>query len=69
MSGENTSTNRTTVIIERELWIEFKITAIRQGKTASKLLRELITEEIKKGGRGKMGFPLSDAFTGNMSTK
>jgi hypothetical protein len=69
VSGENTSTNRTTIIIERELWIEFKITAIRQGKTASKLLRELITEEIKKGGEGKDGTFPHDAITGNMSIK
>ena len=35
-----------TVVIEKELWTKFRVHAIRQGKSASKLLRELMEKEI-----------------------
>jgi hypothetical protein len=36
---------RRTIIIDKDLWTKFRVHAIRQGKTASKLLRELMEKE------------------------
>jgi Ribbon-helix-helix protein, copG family len=39
---------RTTILVDKELWKRFKIRAIEEGKSASALLEELISEALKK---------------------
>jgi len=40
----------TSIRVEEELWKEFKIKAIREGKGVSHLLEELLRKELRKGG-------------------
>jgi hypothetical protein len=37
---------RTTIIIDKELWRKFRIHSLKQKKTASQLLEELIKREV-----------------------
>jgi hypothetical protein len=39
---------RTTIIIDQELWRKFRIKALKDGKTASALLKEIIRREVEK---------------------
>jgi len=40
------SFSRTTVLIDKDLWKKFKIKAIKEGKSASSLLEELIKKKV-----------------------
>lgn len=40
------SKSRTTIVIEKTLWAKFRIHAIKQKKTASQLLEELMKKEM-----------------------
>jgi hypothetical protein len=37
---------RTTILIDRELWKKFKIKAIEENKTYSQLLEEVIKQKL-----------------------
>lgn len=39
--------SRTTIVIDKKLWAKFRIAAIKQKKTASQLLEELMEKELK----------------------
>ncbi|MCJ7816630.1 MAG: hypothetical protein MUP55_02120 [Candidatus Aenigmarchaeota archaeon] len=38
---------RTTILIDKALWTEFRIAAMREKKSASQLLNEMIKEKVK----------------------
>ncbi len=40
---------RTTVMLDKGLWKEFKILAIKEGKSVTKLLNELLREKVDEG--------------------
>jgi len=37
---------RTTILVDNELWKKFKIKSIEEGKSASKLLEELLRKKV-----------------------
>jgi len=40
--------NRTTILIDKDLWKKFRIRAMEEGKSASKLLEEVIKKKLER---------------------
>jgi predicted CopG family antitoxin len=40
--------SRTTILIDKELWKNFRIMAMKEGRSASALLEELIKKRLEK---------------------
>jgi predicted CopG family antitoxin len=39
--------NKTTIMVDEEMWKKFRIRALKEGKTASQLIGELISKYLK----------------------
>jgi hypothetical protein len=48
MAKSRTKKSRTTIVINKKLWADFRIHAIKLKKTASQLLEEIIRKELGK---------------------
>lgn len=46
MTGARAERGKTSIYIDRELWAKFKVYAARQGKEVSRILEEMIREEL-----------------------
>ena len=44
---------RTTILIDKALWTEFRIAAMREKKSASQLLNEMIEQKVKSKDKSK----------------